>query len=98
MRRVCARAAELQTCDPADIARTRDGIRQYFEDMRPELIGSDIAKQAMRHLLRADVMLPPMPLALRPATLVITAFLRQGTLADYQQGGARFVSSKAAAS
>jgi uncharacterized protein (DUF2236 family) len=77
----CARAAELQTCDPADVARTREGIRKYFEDMRPELIGSDIAKQAMRHLLRADVMLPPVPLVLRPATLVITAFLRQGTLA-----------------
>ncbi|MGH3969105.1 MAG: oxygenase MpaB family protein, partial [Mycobacterium sp.] len=47
----------------------------------PQLIGSDIAKQAMRHLLRAEVMLPPMPPALRPFTLLITAFLRRGTLA-----------------
>jgi uncharacterized protein (DUF2236 family) len=77
----CARAAELQTCDPADVPRTREGVRNYFEQMRPELIGSDIAQQAMRHLLRADVMLPPMPLLLRPGTLVMTAFLRQGTLA-----------------
>ncbi len=77
----CARAAELQTCDPADVARTRAGIRAYFEDMRPELIASDIAKEAMHHLLRAEVMLPPMPLPVRPATAVITAFLRQGTLA-----------------
>ena len=49
--------------------------------MRPQLIGSDIARQAMNHLLRAEVMLPPMPLPLRPAALVITGILRRGTLA-----------------
>ncbi|MGH3676870.1 MAG: oxygenase MpaB family protein [Mycobacterium sp.] len=77
----CARAAELQTCDPADVPRSREGIQQYFEKMRPQLVGSDIAIQAMRHLLRADVMLPQMPLLLRPFTKAITAFLRRGTLA-----------------
>ncbi|MGH3955980.1 MAG: oxygenase MpaB family protein [Mycobacterium sp.] len=77
----CARAAELQTCDPGDIPRTREGISEYFEKMRPQLIGSDIARQAMRHLLSAEVMLPPMPLLLRPFTKVITWFLRRGTLA-----------------
>ncbi|MGV0634303.1 oxygenase MpaB family protein [Mycolicibacillus trivialis] len=77
----CARAAELQTCDPADVPRDRAGVRAYFEAMKPQLIGSDIAKKAMNHLLRAEVMLPPMPLALRPFTWVITAFLRRGTLA-----------------
>lgn len=77
----CARAAELQTFDPAEVPRTREGIRDYFDRMRPQLIGSDIAQKAMRHLLRAEVMLPPMPWPLRPATLVITAFLRRGTLA-----------------
>lgn len=77
----CALAAELQTCDPADVPRTREGIRAYFEQMRPHLIGSDIARQAMNHLLRAEVMLPPQPVALRPITAVITAFLRRGTLA-----------------
>jgi len=77
----CAVAAELQTCDPADVPRTRAGIQEYFEQMRPQLLGSDIARQAMNHLLRAEVMLPPMPAVLRPATLVITAFIRRGTLA-----------------
>lgn len=77
----CARAAELQTCDPADVPRTREGVREYFEQMRPQLIGSDIAKKAMQHLLRADVMLPPAPLLLRPLFTVATAFLRRGTLA-----------------
>ncbi|MFF2083379.1 oxygenase MpaB family protein [Nocardia sp. NPDC058176] len=77
----CARAAELQTCHPDDIPRTREGVRAYFDDMRPQLLGSDIAKKAMRHLLRADVMLPPMPWPLRPFFYVVTAFLRRGTLA-----------------
>jgi uncharacterized protein (DUF2236 family) len=77
----CALAAELQTCDPADVPRTREGVRTYFEEMRPQLIGSDIAKQAMNHLLRAEVMLPEMPAVLRPATLAVTAVLRRGTLA-----------------
>ena len=77
----CALAAELQTCDPAAVPRTREGVREYFDQMRPQLIGSDIARQAMRHLLRAEVMLPEMPQIMRPATLVVTAFLRRGTLA-----------------
>ncbi|PQM46355.1 hypothetical protein C1Y40_03475 [Mycobacterium talmoniae] len=77
----CARAAELQTFDPADVPRSREGIREYFEQMRPQLVGSGIAHKAMQHLLRAEVMLPPMPLLLRPATRVIAAFLRRGTLA-----------------
>jgi uncharacterized protein (DUF2236 family) len=77
----CALAAELQTCDPAAVPRTREGVRTYFERMRPRLISSDIAREAMNHLLRAEVMLPELPAALRPGTLVITAFLRRGTLA-----------------
>ncbi|CAJ1506395.1 oxygenase MpaB family protein [[Mycobacterium] burgundiense] len=77
----CAVAAELQTCDPADVPRTREGVQDYFDRMRPELIGSDIAKRAMKHLLRAEVMLPEMPRVLRPATWVATAVLRRGTLA-----------------
>ncbi|MFJ2664198.1 oxygenase MpaB family protein [Nocardia fluminea] len=77
----CARAAELQTCDPADVPRTREGVAQYFERMRPQLIGSDIAKKAMNHLLDAQVMLPPMPLVLRPMFKLVAAFLRRGTLA-----------------
>ncbi|MEU6560671.1 oxygenase MpaB family protein [Nocardia nova] len=77
----CARAAELQTCDPADIPRTREGVREYFDRMRPQLIGSDIAKKAMRHLLKADVMLPPMPILFRPFFKIVAAFLRRATLA-----------------
>lgn len=77
----CALAAELQTCDPAAVPRTREGVQAYFDQMRPQLIGSGIAKQAMNQLLNAEVMLPKMPLLLRPAAHVTAAFLRRGTLA-----------------
>ena len=36
----CAIGAELQTCDPADVPRSREGVRDYFEQMRPQLVGS----------------------------------------------------------
>ena len=77
----CAIAAELQTCDPADVPRTRDGIREYFERMRPQLNGSDVARDTMDHLLHADVMLPPMPWYFRPGAWVVSRVLRAGTLA-----------------
>lgn len=78
----CAKAAELQTLDPADVPRTRDGIRAYFEQMRPQLIDSAIARRAMAHLLHAEVILPvSLPRLLWPGALVVTAFLRRGTLA-----------------
>ncbi|MDX6552854.1 MAG: hypothetical protein QOH74_1342 [Gaiellales bacterium] len=77
----CAVAAELQTCDPADVPRTRDGIREYFEAMRPQLLGSDVAQSTMDHLLHAEVMFPPLPRALRPAGWVVARVLRAATIA-----------------
>jgi uncharacterized protein (DUF2236 family) len=77
----CAVAAELQTCDPADVPRTREGVREYFERMRPHLSGSQIARDAMNQLLRAEIMLPPMPRPLRPAARFLTLLLRKATLA-----------------
>ncbi|MDO7867646.1 oxygenase MpaB family protein [Nocardioides jiangxiensis] len=77
----CARAAELQTCDPDQVPRSRDEVRAYFEAMRPQLIGSEYARDAMRHLLQAEVMLPPMSRLLWPLTFVVTRLLRRGTLA-----------------
>jgi uncharacterized protein (DUF2236 family) len=37
----CATAAELQTCDPADVPRSREGIRDYFDKERPRLAASE---------------------------------------------------------
>jgi uncharacterized protein (DUF2236 family) len=77
----CRVAAELQTCSPDDVPRTREGLRAYYAHMRPQLLGSDLARNAMNHLLRADVMLPPLPRALAPVTWVSTRALRAGTIA-----------------
>lgn len=77
----CAVAADLQTCDPADVPRNREELRAYYERMRPQLVGSDIARAAMDHLLTADVMLPPMPRILRPGAWLVSRVLRAGTIA-----------------
>ena len=77
----CAVAAELQTCSPDDVPRTREGVQEYFEYMRPRLAGSEVAQRTMDHLLHADVMFPPMPAVLRPAAWVVSRVLRAGTLA-----------------
>jgi uncharacterized protein (DUF2236 family) len=81
----CAVAAELQTCDPADVPRDRDGVRAYFEDMRPQLVGSEVARSTMDHLLHAEIMLPPAPLLLKPAMLVVARVLRLATVATMPQ-------------
>jgi uncharacterized protein (DUF2236 family) len=77
----CRVAAELQTCDPEDIPRTREGLHAYYEQMRPQLLGSELARNAMQHLLRADVMLPSLPRAFAPVTWVTTFALRAATIA-----------------
>lgn len=77
----CAVAAELQTCDPADVPRSREGIRRYFEEMRPKLAGSEAAQSMMDHLLNAEVMLPPVPSALRPLSWVVNKVMRVATIA-----------------
>jgi uncharacterized protein (DUF2236 family) len=77
----CAVAAELQTCDPADVPRSREGIREYFAYMRPRLAGSEAAQSMMDHLLHAEVMLPPMPLVFRPGAWVVSRVLRAATIA-----------------
>ena len=77
----CAIGAELQTCSPDDVPRTREGVQAYFEQMRPHLLGSDLARNAMNHLLDASVMLPPLPRALAPVSWITARVLRAGTLA-----------------
>lgn len=50
----CAIAAELQTCKPSDVPRTRDGVREYFEKVKPRLCSSVAAETGMHHLLRTS--------------------------------------------
>jgi uncharacterized protein (DUF2236 family) len=77
----CAVAAELQTCDPADVPRSREGIREYFARVRPRLAASEAAQAMMDHLLNAEVMFPPMPRAARPGAWVVNRVLRAATIA-----------------
>jgi uncharacterized protein (DUF2236 family) len=77
----CRVAAELQTCSPDDIPRTREGLHAYYDRMRPQLLGSDLARNAMHHLLRADVMLPPLPRPFAPLAWAATRALRAATIA-----------------
>jgi uncharacterized protein (DUF2236 family) len=47
----CARAAEFQTINLDDVPRTREGIREYFENFRPDLVGSEVAQRMMDYLV-----------------------------------------------
>ncbi|SNX62261.1 uncharacterized protein SAMN06272735_4022 [Streptomyces sp. TLI_55] len=77
----CALAAELQTCSPDDVPRSREGIRAYFAETRPRLSASPIAKQAMNHLLRTELVLPPTPWWAKPASLAVARAQRIATVA-----------------
>lgn len=77
----CALAAELQTCSPDDIPRSREGVRAYFERMRPQLSASPIARQARNHLLKTELVLPPTPLWAKPASIAVAKAQRIATKA-----------------
>ena len=77
----CAIAAELQTCDPEQVPRTREGIREYFEQMRPRLAASEATQEVMDHLLNAEVVFPPLPRIAKPGAWVVSRILRAATIA-----------------
>ncbi|UGT53593.1 oxygenase MpaB family protein [Nocardia asteroides] len=47
----CAVAAELQTCKPEDVPRTRAEVHEYFARVRPRLCVSERAIEGMHYLL-----------------------------------------------
>jgi uncharacterized protein (DUF2236 family) len=77
----CATAAELQTCEPGKVPRTREGIREYFEQVRPRLAASEATQAMMDHLLNAEVIFPPLPTALKPGAWIANQVLRTATIA-----------------
>lgn len=79
------RLPQVQTCSPDDVPRNRQELREYYARMRPELLASPLAEKAMRHLLTAEVMLPPMPKVLGPGSWVVTRILRAATIATLPQ-------------
>lgn len=76
----CAIAAELQTCDPAAVPRSRAEAEAYFDSWRPRMAASEAAQRMMWHLLNgvdAVVVSGPLRLIRRPANWMI----RTGTIA-----------------
>lgn len=50
----CAIAAELQTCDPADVPRSREEVRAYYESVKARLCVSDKARTLIHYFLRSE--------------------------------------------
>lgn len=50
----CVRAAELQTCNPANVPRSREEVRAYYAAMKPRLCVSDHARRLIHYFLRSD--------------------------------------------
>ncbi|MGH8506081.1 MAG: oxygenase MpaB family protein [Stenotrophobium sp.] len=50
----CAIAAELQTCNPADVPRSRKEVRDYYEAIRPRLCVSDRARTLIHYFLNSQ--------------------------------------------
>jgi uncharacterized protein (DUF2236 family) len=77
----CAIAAQMQTCDPAKVPRTRAGVRAYFEEVRPRLAASETTQAMMAHLLNPEAIFPPQPAVLRPVAWVVSRTIRAATIA-----------------
>ncbi|HET7734899.1 MAG TPA: oxygenase MpaB family protein [Nocardioidaceae bacterium] len=71
----CARAAELQTIDPDTVPRSREEVRQYFEDWRPHLAASEAAQDMIHFILGLKVALPPETPAWQKAALAAPMWL-----------------------
>ncbi len=50
----CVIAAELQTCNPADVPRSRKEVREYYEMMRPKLCVSDRSRTLIHYFLNSQ--------------------------------------------
>lgn len=81
----CAIAAELQTCDPASVPRSRDEVRAYFESVRPGLVTSPVAVSTMEYLINPISLVPDLPRILRPGAAVINATVRAAIIATLPQ-------------
>ncbi|MFI5780668.1 oxygenase MpaB family protein [Nocardia sp. NPDC051570] len=84
----CAIAAELFTCKPADVPSSRDGVREYYTELRPRLCVSDHAISGMRQQFYtsgpyADLKIAAVSRIGTPATLAtMPTWIRQLTGLD----------------
>lgn len=50
----CVIAAELQTCKPSDVPRSRKEVREYYEAMRPKLCITDRSRTLIHYFLSSQ--------------------------------------------
>lgn len=82
----CARAAEMQTIDPATVPRSRAEMRAYFERMRPVLAGTEAAQVTANHLLdSAYTLFDQAPRTLRVLRRPLSGLIRRATIATLPQ-------------
>lgn len=81
----CAVAAEFQTCDPADVPRSREEVHAYFEAWRPRLAASEAAQRMMDHLLDGVNAVVPGKGVLGLVRPLANATLRRATIATLPQ-------------
>lgn len=77
----CAIAAQAQTIDVDKVPRSRAEVRDYFARMRPRLAASEATQEAMKHLMHAEVMFPPVPWYLKPTFALFAWTIRHGVIA-----------------
>jgi uncharacterized protein (DUF2236 family) len=76
----CARAAEFQTINLADVPRSREEMRAYYARMRPRLAATEATQQHVEHLLGgASGVLLRSPL-LWPLRTAVDVLFRRATI------------------
>ncbi|MEO6606756.1 MAG: oxygenase MpaB family protein [Aeromicrobium sp.] len=80
----CARAAEMQTFDPADVPRSRAEMREYYERVHPRMAATEATQRTVKHILdSAGLVLGDLPWFLKPARSPLGYVLRKGTIATF---------------
>ncbi|MFI8976040.1 oxygenase MpaB family protein [Nocardia asteroides] len=82
----CARAAELQTIDPAEVPRNRAQVQEFFAGWRPHLAASENAQSMTDYILDCGFAFPESwPGWTRPARRLFGALYRRAVISTYPQ-------------
>ncbi|RMI27942.1 DUF2236 domain-containing protein [Nocardia stercoris] len=82
----CARAAECQTIDPADVPRTRADVAAYFESWRPHLAASEHAQSMTEFILGTEFIFPEtLPAWTEPVQKAIGKLVGKAVVATYPE-------------
>ena len=78
----CARAADMQTFDQADVPRSRAEMRQYYERVHPRMAATEATQRTVKHILdSAGLVLGDLPWFLKPTRAPLGYILRKATIA-----------------